>query len=129
MPSIAVAISSTARPASSEVSAICWEATPSRVAEPDSRPTSERSWPAMVAKAVPKTSRSERGVGCDGEVAAGDAPGGVGGLAQIGDHALEGLGERADLVAAAHVEVLLEVALGDRVGGDDHAARPSASWR
>ena len=64
MPSIAVAISSTARPASSEVCAICWEATPRRVAEPDSRPTSERSWAAIVAKAVPKTSRSERGVGC-----------------------------------------------------------------
>ena len=83
----------------------------------------------MDVKAVPKTSRSERGVGCTREVAAGDAPGGVGGLAQVGDHPLEGLGERADLVAAAHVEVLLEVALGDRVGGGDHAARPSASWR
>ena len=63
MPSIAVAISPTARPASSEVEAICWEATPSRAAEPESRPTSERSCPAMDVKAVPRTSRSERGAG------------------------------------------------------------------
>jgi hypothetical protein len=60
--------------------------------------------------------------GLHGQVAAGDARGGVSGLVQIGDHALEGLGKRADLVAAAHVEVLLEVALGDRVGGEDQAA-------
>ena len=64
MPCIAVAISSTARPASPEVSAICCEATPRRAAEPDSRATSERSWAAMDVKALPKTSRSERGAGC-----------------------------------------------------------------
>jgi hypothetical protein len=58
----------------------------------------------------------------DAEVAAGDATGGVRGLAQVGDHTLEGLGERSDLVAAADVEVLLEVALGDRIGGADHAS-------
>ena len=122
MPSIAVAISSTARPASPEVAAICCEAAPRRVAEPESRPTSERSCGGHRreggAEDVALGARSR----LHGQIAASDAPGGVGGFAQIGHHPLEGLRQRPDLVAAAHVEVVVEVALGDRVGGDEHAA-------
>ena len=64
--SIAPAISSTERPASREVAVIRCDAAASSAAESERRPTSALSWAAIAAKAVPKTSRSERGWG--GEV-------------------------------------------------------------
>ena len=94
--------------------------------EPRGRVRKARDEPAQLAGHGREGAAEDVALGArlrlDGQVAARDARGGVGRLAQVGDHPLEGLGQRPDLVAAAHVEVLLEVALGDRVGGDDHAA-------
>jgi hypothetical protein len=57
-----------------------------------------------------------------GQVAGGDAGRDVGLLAQVGDHALEGLGGAAELIAVLHFDLLIDVALGDAVGGAHHLA-------
>ena len=57
----ACAISPTARPASSEVLAICWLASVSEVAVSDMRPTTVRTLETIVWNAVPSSSRSDLG--------------------------------------------------------------------
>ena len=58
----------------------------------------------------------------DGEVARAHLGGGAGGLTQVVDDLGEGVAHGGDLVAAVHVEVLVDVALGQVLGGIEHLA-------
>ena len=112
------AISSTARPASADDEATSSEAPATLVAERDIWLTAARSSATRPAKAAPRRSRSERGCEVDGEVAGGDAIGGAGERAEVLDHRGQRAGGAPDLVAALDGELVVDVALGERLGGD-----------
>ncbi len=111
------AISPMARPTSSVVEAI-WTLEVLRVADvPEMARTTEATRSRISTKALRSASRSERGLDLDGEVAGAHLTGGIGGLAQVVDDVAEGAAHLGDLVAALHVDVLVDVALGQRLGG------------
>ena len=110
----AEAISPTARPASSEVVAICCEAADSDCAEPDTLPTSSRKLRDHASRRRCRGRRaSSAAVTLDGQVAVRDALGDAGAVVEVVDHAAERVAQLADLVVALDVDMLVDVALGD----------------
>ena len=65
----------------------------------------------------------------DGQVARGDAVGGAGQRAEVVDHRGQGAGGATDLVAALDGQLVVDVALGQRLGGARERTRRRVRWR
>ena len=116
------AISPMARPTSSVVEAI-WRLELFRVGEvPEMARTTEATRSRISMKALRRASRSERGVISTAKLPEPISPAARGGLVQVVDDIAEGAAHLGDLVAALDVDVLIDVALGQRLGGLEHLA-------
>ena len=119
-------ISSTARPASAEEEATSSEAPATLVAERDIWVTAVRSLGHEAGEGGAEAVVLRARLHVDGEVAGGHAVGGAGQRAQVLDHGGEGARGAPDLVAAADGELVVDVAVGKRLGGRRDGAQAPA---